>query len=78
MLTHWLSHIKRRKAGTRREGIRGLQISNAMHLSSWTDSWVDLPINEDLFYEKLQERIEKSTFRKDITEDKRLNVEGTH
>ena len=49
-----------------------------MHLSSWTDNWVDLPINEDLFYEKLQERIKNSTFKKDTTEDKTLNVEGTH
>ena len=46
------------------EGIRGLEISNAMHLSSWTDDWVDLPIDEDLFYEKLKERIEKSTYGK--------------
>ena len=22
-----------------------------MHLSTWTDNWVDLPLNEDLYYE---------------------------
>ena len=44
------------------EGINGLQISNAMHLSAWTDSWVDIPVNEELFYEKLQERIKISTY----------------
>ena len=38
------------------EGIYGLEISNAMHLSSWTDAWVELPIDEDLFYEMLQDR----------------------
>jgi predicted dehydrogenase len=49
------------------EGIRGLTLSNAMHLSSWTDDWVDLPIDEDLFYEKLKERIEKSSYKKGPT-----------
>ena len=34
------------------EGILGLTISNAMHLSAWTDGWVELPIDEDLFCEK--------------------------
>lgn len=43
------------------EGIKGLTISNAMLLSTWIDDWVELPINEDLFYEKLQERIALST-----------------
>jgi len=43
------------------EGIKGLTISNAMLLSTWTDDWVELPIDEDLFYEKLQEQISRST-----------------
>lgn len=39
------------------EGILGLQISNAIHLSSWTGGdWVELPVDEELFLEKLQER----------------------
>ncbi|MCY3023215.1 MAG: Gfo/Idh/MocA family oxidoreductase [Planctomycetota bacterium] len=46
------------------EGIRSLEISNAMLLSAWTDSWVELPINEDLFLAKLQERIKSSKFKK--------------
>ncbi|PWM59544.1 MAG: oxidoreductase [Subdoligranulum variabile] len=38
------------------EGIRGLQISNAIHLSSWLDgAWVDLPVDGALFVKKLQE-----------------------
>jgi predicted dehydrogenase len=41
------------------EGIRGLMISNAMLLSTWTDQWVDLPIDEELFYEHLQAQISK-------------------
>ncbi|TVY04380.1 Gfo/Idh/MocA family protein [Cohnella terricola] len=42
------------------EGIKGLTISNAMLLSTWTDGWVDLPIDEDLFHDKLQEQITRS------------------
>ena len=46
------------------EGINSLTISNAVYLSSWTDNWVELPIDENLFYEKLQEKINNSTFVK--------------
>ena len=60
------------------EGINGLTISNAMHLSSWLDDWVELPIDEDLFYEKLKEKIEKSSFKKKTTEDVVLDVDGTY
>ena len=42
------------------EGIHGLTLSNAMLLSAWTDDWVEFPIDEELFYEKLQERIAAS------------------
>ncbi|WP_240417253.1 Gfo/Idh/MocA family protein [Paenibacillus periandrae] len=46
------------------EGINGLILSNAMLLSTWTDNWVHLPIDEDLYLDKLQERIQQSTFIK--------------
>jgi len=41
------------------EGIKGLSISNAMYLSSWTDSWIDLPIDEDLFFEEFSKKIKE-------------------
>ena len=44
-----------------KEGIKSLTISNAVYLSSWTDGWVELPIDEDLYYEKLQDKINKSS-----------------
>lgn len=50
------------------EGIKGLTISNAIHLSAWTDDWVHLPIDEDLYVEKLQERIRNSSRRKEVRE----------
>lgn len=59
------------------EGILGLTLSNAMHLSAWTDDWVELPIDEDLFYEKLQEKVKDSTFKKE-TQDVTLDVRGTY
>ena len=59
------------------EGILGLTISNAMHLSAWTDGWVELPIDEDLFYEKLQDRVKTSTFKKD-SKNVTLDVSGTY
>jgi predicted dehydrogenase len=39
------------------EGINSLQLANAMLLSTWIDDWVRLPIDDDLFYRKLQEKI---------------------
>ncbi len=59
------------------EGIRGLQISNAMHLSAWLNDWVDIPVDADLYYEKLKERIDNSTYKKE-EKDIILDVTGTH
>jgi len=56
------------------EGMKSLQISNAMHLSAWTDAWVDIPVDEALFCRELQERIRTSTFRK-AGEGRTLDVE---
>jgi len=60
------------------EGINGLTISNAIHLSSWLDEWVEIPFDEDLFYEKLKERIQTSRFKGNNKEDRVLDVEGTY
>ncbi|MGN8842673.1 Gfo/Idh/MocA family protein [Bacillus sp. 522_BSPC] len=60
------------------EGIDGLTISNAMHLSAWTDRWVDIPLDEDLFFEQLTQRIEQSTFQKKQNDVGTLDVSGTH
>lgn len=43
------------------DGIKGVQLANAMHLSSWIDDWVTLPIDEELYLWKLNERIEQSS-----------------
>lgn len=46
------------------EGINSLSVSNAAYLSSWTDDWVTLPIDEDKFLNELNKRIETSTYIK--------------
>ena len=42
------------------EGINSLTLSNAMYLSSWTNSVIQLPMDEELFYEELKKRIATS------------------
>lgn len=54
------------------EGINGLTISNAAFLSSWLDKTVELPLDEDLYYNLLQEKIKNSKFVKTVVE----RVEG--
>lgn len=54
------------------EGIRSLELSNAILLSAWQDSWVDLPVDEDLFYSELQKRIKTSRYKKTKTRDSQI------
>ncbi|MBQ7302506.1 MAG: Gfo/Idh/MocA family oxidoreductase [Clostridia bacterium] len=42
------------------EGIKGVTISNAMHLSAFLGKPVTLPVDEDLYYEELQKRVATS------------------
>ena len=39
------------------EGIASLEIANAILLSTWTDGWVSLPVDAELFEAELQRRI---------------------
>ncbi len=59
-----------------REGIRGLMLSNAMHLSAWENREVSLPIDEQRFYELLMEKCKTSRHKeeKDVT----MSTEGTY
>ena len=51
-----------------REGIRGLTLSNAMHLSAFLGREVRIPYDEDLYYEELMKRVATSRYRKDGAE----------
>lgn len=50
------------------EGINGLTISNAMHLSSWLDKTIDLPFDDDLYYSELQKKVAASKAKKQVNE----------
>lgn len=50
------------------EGINGLTLSNAMHLSSWLGKPVDIPFDEDLFLEKLNELRKNSRVKENVQE----------
>ena len=45
--------------------------------SAWTDAWVDIPVDADLFYEKLQEKIRTSSFKKAEEGSGTMNVDGS-
>ncbi len=60
------------------EGINGLTISNAAFLSSWLGETVALPIDEDRFYALLQEKINNSTFKKEVKEIVNENMDSTY
>ncbi len=54
-----------------REGIKGLMLSNAIHLSAWTGETISLPIDEQRFYDLLMERCKTSRHKEeaDVTMD---------
>ncbi len=58
------------------EGINGLTLSNAMHLSSWINETVTLPIDEDRFLAELNKR--RASSKKKTTEGKTFDTEGTY
>lgn len=58
------------------EGINGLMISNAMHLSSWTGETVELPIDEERFIAELDKR--RATSRIKSGPSVTLDTAGTY
>lgn len=60
------------------EGINGLSISNAIHMSAWEDKWINPgDLDEKRFYELLQDKIKNSTIKKELWEAV-SDVRGTH
>ncbi len=57
------------------EGILGLSISNAMHLSSWLGKEIEIAsLDHDLFYEELQKRINASSGKKKEAREAKVNM----
>ncbi len=51
-----------------KEGINGLTISNAMHLSAWLGKMVDIPFDDELYYTELMKRVATSRRKENVTE----------
>ncbi len=50
------------------EGINGLTLSNAMHMSSWLDKAIELPLDPDAYYAELEKRIKTSRKKENVKE----------
>jgi hypothetical protein len=59
------------------EGINGLTISNAMHLSAWLGREVEIPFDEELYYSELMKRV-KTSRRKDDVQAVFSDTSGTY
>ncbi len=59
------------------EGIRGLTISNAIHLSGFTGEKIHLPIDAERFYQMLQQRINSSNIKPEMS-SAISNLQGTY
>ena len=60
------------------EGIKSVQMMNAMLLSEWLGRAVELPIDDELYLKELNRRIAKSTVIKKETPDVVLDISGSY
>ncbi len=60
------------------EGINALKISNAAFLSSWLDKTVEIPFDENLYFELLQKKIKDSKFVKVVKEQFQEDMSSTY
>ena len=59
------------------EGINGLTISNAAFLSSWTGETVEIPFDDERYYEMLMKKAENSKYEKTVKEQTQEDMSGT-
>lgn len=50
------------------DGIRSVELANAMLLSAFTESPVDVPLDGEQYWQELKKRIDSSTFKKEVIE----------
>ena len=60
------------------EGIKSVQMMNAMLLSAWLGKAIELPIDDDLYLRELNRRIAESTVVKKETPDVVLDISGSY
>ncbi len=77
VLNAFAAHIERNEplVAEGKEGIKGLMLSNAIHLSGWTHETVTLPIDEEKFLKLLNERRKTSRLKEEV--DVTENLKGT-
>ena len=51
-----------------REGINGVELMDSMILSTWLDKKVNIPIDDDLYYNELQKRIKNSRRKTNVVD----------
>ncbi|MBZ5752520.1 Gfo/Idh/MocA family protein [Metabacillus rhizolycopersici] len=80
IIQNWIDSIRKGSPllAPGEDGVKALEIANAMYLSSWLKEAVALPIDPDYYFEKLQEKINTSTFEKKNVTNTTLDVKGTH
>ena len=61
-----------------REGINGLTISNAMHLSAWTGKPVELPFDEVVYKDLLMEHVKTSRRKTGVSASVAADMSGTY
>lgn len=59
------------------EGINGLNISNAIHLSDWTNDWAELPVDSELFLKLLNQK-RKNSVKKETASSEIQDISGTY
>ena len=79
VMTQFADNILRGEplVGRGEEGINGLTISNCAHLSSWLDKTVELPIDKELYFKMLQEKIAGSKYVKVTRESVEQDMSST-
>ncbi len=68
VLNAWAGAILRGESliANGKEGVNGLTISNAIHLSSWLDKTITLPMDDELFHQELSKRIATSRAKTNV------------
>lgn len=60
------------------EGLKSVELMNAMLLSTWLDKTVELPLDDELYLEELNKRAKASRYWSKQAEDKVFNTENTY
>ncbi len=58
------------------DGICGVELANAMHMSTWLNETVSLPIDGDKFYALLKEKIASSKVKKTDSADSKVEAQN--